>query len=127
MGSTDLHQTTVVSGNDEFAIRADAAAAGDILEAGYCFCYLLGARGIYLDPCSGGDRESVRFAGGKVDGGNGRIFLYEYGVLELAPVTRLWAVLGGGRTRVRLHDHWLVAHLKKLLVTRRLKKISRSS
>lgn len=54
----------------------------------------------------------MRFCRGEVNGGNRGIFLYEYGVLKLAPVARLGIVLGG-RARMGLEDERLVIHARK--------------
>ena len=85
---THLNKTSIISCNHQFSIPSDTCAPCDIFEPGYCLCYFLCARCVYLYASSSCDSISVRFYWRKVYPSYWCVFLYEYRMLELPPITR---------------------------------------
>ena len=88
-----LNQTTVITSNKEFPVLPHITAACDVFKPGYCLGNLLGTRCEYLNPRCGRHCISMGFRRGEMDRGDRSVFFDEDWVFELAPVSRLCAVL----------------------------------
>ena len=105
-----LDEPTVVSSYDELSVWTDATTPCNVLEPRYCLGDLLRAGCVNLDSRCSSHGISVWFCCREVNRGNRGVFLDEYWVLELAPVPRLWRMLGGGGPVVPLDGDGLVIH-----------------
>lgn len=102
VGVEHLHAARILGGDENAAVAAQGAGAGDVGEAGDCLFELAGAGGVELDAGAGGNGKET-IGGGRRDvsdwvrGRRGDLEL----VLEGLPV----ALLGrhGGRSRGQLH------------------------
>ena len=105
-----LNQTTVVSCDQQLPIIANKAAPRHIFESCDSLGNFLCPRGIYVYSRGCGDRISMWFRRGKVNRGNGGIFLDKDGAFERPPISRFYAMFLWGRLCMFAWDDGLVVH-----------------
>jgi hypothetical protein len=82
-----LHQTCIITRDDELAVRTNITTAGDILEAGNCLCDFLSSGCINLDTGCCCYSIPVRFRGRELDGSDRSVFFDEDWVFKLTPIS----------------------------------------
>jgi len=82
-----LHETCIITCDDEFSIRTNITTAGNILEARNCLCDFLGSGCINLNTGCCCYSIPMRFRGRELDGGDWSIFFYEYWMFKLTPIS----------------------------------------
>lgn len=82
-----LHETCIITRDDELSVRTDITAARNILETRDCLCHFLGSGSINLYTRRCCYSIPMRFRRRELDRSDRRVFLDEHRVFELTPIS----------------------------------------